>query len=322
MSHVQRLAPQLFVDLLTSLTEQPLTVGPTFRNQINVGTGSVPDALIKQTAFEIYIETKLGDTLDGRQIEAHCDMIAGYKQISNSPFLLGLTRKPLSVPEKMALEKSAAEKGVRFVSTTFYEIAEFLEENAFEFQMGLKELISQYRDFITDKNLSPPLENRLLINPCGITFEENRALNYYFDPPERSKSICKYLGIYKNKTVSLIGLVQCVVTAHHENGNIIVLENHALPWTGYQEGQFTSEFENRLLAAMKSSPFANFEDESLRFYFVDQFVVTDFRKVSKHGIQGHRYFTLDSPLLLRDLFRNAEPSLEDLANALRSKTWE
>jgi len=48
LSHVNRLAPTIFSDLLTSITDEAFAIGPTFQNQVKIRGGQgIPDALIR-----------------------------------------------------------------------------------------------------------------------------------------------------------------------------------------------------------------------------------------------------------------------------------
>lgn len=324
LSHVNRMAPTIFSDLLTSITDEAFSVGPTFQNQVKVEGGKgIPDALIQQSPFEIYVETKLGNNLSVGQISAHFETIKHNETVKGSSILIGLTKTQIARTDLDELQRLGSANGVRFFSTTFAELADILESSSDEFRLELNRLLEEYRAFIQERGLVPETENKLLINPCGTSYEQNSLHNIYHDQPTRSKVFCKYLGIYKDKCVSLIGEVLAVVNARIDGNKVSILENHPLSWRQGDLHQPTEQERNRILGIVDGSSYYNLREEEARYYIVDKFVESRFRKVSKHGIQGHRYFTLDGETgIIPDCFAEAEPTIEEVARALSAKTWE
>ena len=327
LSHVHRLAPGIFSNLLTTITEDEYAVGPTFHNQVRVQGGSgIPDALIQQAPFEIYVETKLGGGLAADQIAAHLTTIKKNETAPGSSILIGLTGTAIDQALYNELRDLGKSNGVRFCATTFSEIADILENASADFRIDLNFILEEYRAFIQERGLVPVSENKLLINPCGESYAQNKLHHIYHDQPGRSKVFCKYLGIYKEKSVLLIGKVLAVVNARIEGNRVVITENHQLSWTRGEPHQPTKEELNRILGIVDGSDYYNLRHEETRYYIVDRFVETNFRKTSKHGILGHRYFNLDSsatnePGAVPELFKNQEPSLEMIASALAGKTW-
>ena len=326
-SHVHRLAPGIFADLLTTITDDEYAVGPTFHNQVRVRDGSgIPDALIQQAPFEIYLETKLGGELGVDQIEAHFATIKKNETVPGSSILIGLTGTAIEQALYKKFEKRGKANGVRFFATTFSEIADSLENASADFRIDLNLILEEYRAFIQERGLVPVSENRLLVNPCGTSYAQNERHHIYHDQPGRSKVFCKYLGIYKEKSVSLIGKVLAVVNARIEDNKVVITENHPLSWTRGEPHQPTKEELNRILGIVDGSDYYNLRHEETRYYIVDRFVKTNFEKTSKYGIFGHRYFNLDSSAeneegAVPKLFEKEDPSLETLAAALDGKTW-
>ena len=326
-SHVHRLAPGIFADLLTRITDDEYAVGPTFHNQVRMQGGSgIPDALIQQAPFEIYVETKLGGELGVDQIEAHLATIKKNETVPGSSILIGLTGTAIAQTRYNELRNLGEMKKVRFFATTFSEIADILEKASADFRTDLNLILEEYRAFIQEQGLVPVSENKLLINPCGTSYEQNKRHHIYHDQPGRSKVFCKYLGIYKEKSVSLIGKVLAVVNARIEDNKVVITENHPLSWRRGELHEPTEEEQGRILGIVNGSDYYNLRHEEARYYIVDRFVKTEFIKTSKYGIFGHRYFNLDSSAeneqgAVPELFENQDPSLETLAAALNGKTW-
>ena len=326
LSHVHRLAPGIFANLLTTITDIEYAVGPTFQNQVRVPGGSGrPDALIQQAPFEIYVETKPGGELSANQIKAHLATIKKNETVPGASILIGLTGTAIDTALYKKLRDLGKLKKVQFFATTFSDIADILESASADYRTDLNLILEEYRAFIHERNLVPISENRLLVNPCGTSYVQNKLHCIYHDQPGRSKAFCKYLGIYKDKSVSLIGKVLAVVTARIEGKRVVITKNHQLSWTRGEPHQPTKEELNRILGIVDGSDYYNLRHEEVRYYIVDRFVETDFRKTSKHGIFGHRYFNLDGsgnePGAVPELFKNQKPSLEMIASALAGKTW-
>jgi hypothetical protein len=322
LSHVHRLAPDLFEEFLTSFTDGEFVVGPVFGNQEKKEGGkSVVDAVIRQNQFEINVETKLGDDLDSSQIRAHID---GMKAESHGGVnvLLSITRSPLQENVRQEFLQYGQGEGITFADTTFGEIAEFFESRSEAFRFGLNEIISEFRVFITERGIVPESENRLLVNPCGFSIEFNRKYGIYHDQPERSKILCKYLGCYSDKAVRLVGEVKAVFLGEFEGETLRVVEQLELSWQE-QRQPISGEAIDRITAMANEPNYYKLKDELARYYVVDAFVETEFSKVSKHGIQGHRYFSLDGPDgICPSLFDGDDPTMDELAQGLRKIRWQ
>ncbi len=327
LSHVHRLAPAIFSDLITAITDVEYDVGPTFQNQVKISGGvGIPDALIRQAPFEIYIETKRGNRIEISQIKAHLTTIEKYKEVPGPSILIGLTSSPIDLALSEELKAECKKNNVKFCETTFSEIANILENSSEDFRIDLNLLLEEFRAFIQERGLVPPSENRLLINPCGTSYDQNKDHDIYYDNPSRSKVFCKYLGIYKDKSVSLIGEVLAVVSARIDGDEISITENHPLSWRGDNLHKLTPEEEGRIKGIVKDSHYYNLRGHETRYYIVDKFVETNFKKMSKHGIQGHRYFVLDNQDAATDgvipqVFERGKPSIEEISEALAQNTW-
>ena len=324
LSQVNRMVPTIFSGLLTKITDESFSIGPTFHNQVKIKDGKgIPDALIQQSPFAIYVETKRGDHLPVGQISSHVETIKQNKTVKGPRILLGLTRTLIGQAELDELKSLCSENGVRFVSTTFNELADILEELSDEFRLELNTLLEEYRAFIRECDLVPETENKLLINPCGTSYEQNRRHNIYHDQRTNSKVFCKYLGIYKDKCVSLIGQVLAVVNARIDDDKVSIVKNHQLSWRQGKPHQPTEQELNRILGIVHESSYYNLAEVEVRYYIVDKFVESSFRKKSKYGIQGHRYFTLDGEGgIIPDCFVKKTPTTEDVAKALSAITWD
>jgi hypothetical protein len=325
-SQVYRLAPDVFTGLLTKLTDVEHAVGPQFFNQITAANGpGIPDGLITQPRFNIYFETKLGDALGTNQIRRHFETIEKRDGIQSGSVLIGLTRSALDPEQIRELAEYGQQKGIVFSSTTFSALADLASQETAEYRLELNALLDEFRFFIQEQGIAEPSENWLLINPCGDTIEQNARFNIYHDQPGRAKRFCKYLGCYTNKSVRLVGRVSKIVVARFENDELKVDENISLPWQSEAGKDLTDDERQRIYGIVEHSQYA-LRNEIVRYYLVDRFVPTDFRKISPYGIMGHRRFKLDDEIeeygrIVGDVFKGGEPEIEVLADALRRVQW-
>ena len=321
LSHVYRLAPGLFEDFITTFVEGEISIGPIFGNQeVKLGGKSVVDAVIRQTSFDLNIETKLGDGFNAQKIRNHLKGIAAEKS-TGSHILLGINRTPLSQKTLSNFRTAALELGITFAATTFDDIAGFFEARSDVFRTGLNEIIEEFRTFISEQNLVPITENRMLINPCGTSNYLNARHSIYHDQPGRSKVICKYLGCYWDKAVRLIGEVESVFLGKFEDGKIKVTECLELSWLGKavipsEEALF------RVGSLVVQTGYYDLESEEVRYYVVKKFHPSKYVKKSPYGIQGHRYFDLDGENgVCPSAFKNKTAELTDIIDALNKETW-
>lgn len=326
MSQIHRIAPDVFSGLITKLIDEEYPIGPQFFNQVTDARGpGIPDGLIEQRPFQIYFETKLGDTLDVNQIERHFETIAKRPGEKSDRVLIGLTRKPIEQPLIADLKAKGALRGITFASTTFSELSNLVGQETAEFRLELNALIEEFRAFVSAQGLTEPSENWMLINPCGTSFEQNAKFHLYHDQPWRSKRYCKYLGCYRDKSVRLVGKVRKVVVAHFDEDQVVVDQAINLPWITENSLTLSQQDEDVIRKVAYASPYA-LRDETVRYYFVDRFVETNFVKTSRNGIQGHMYFQLDNREggndgIVPEIFQDHEPTIDEIAGALSGKIW-
>jgi hypothetical protein len=324
LSHIHRTAPEIFEAFLKDIAGEDIAVGPIFANQdAKSGGKSVVDAIIRQTPIEINIETKIthGDSLDTDQLKRHAE---GMKREARSTrrVLLGLTPSPLSPQMKREAASICDKCDVAFTHRTFAQIASYFEEAVPEFHEDLNAILSDFRVYLSNNNQLPPSQNRMIVNPCGNSLESNRATGIYHDQPWRSKVPSKYLGCYDDKAVRLVGEVHAVFIAEVADGELVIHEQFDLPWQD-KRYQITEKDRTKVLGLIESSPYADLGVKPDRFYLTNGFRETEFEKVSKYGIQGHRYFDLDGEDgVLTSLFeKNSSPNIKAVALALSDKTW-
>lgn len=246
LSQLHQRAPDIFSKLLTELSDTEFNIGPSFSNQItNLGGKGIPDALILQEPLKIYIETKLGDKLDIKQIKRHCDSIISSNKQSGALYLMGITKSELNKTDKEKFEKQCADKKIKFISTSFIELADIIEYLSDDFRLSLNSIIDEYRSFIHEQKLSPTNKNMLIINPCGKSYNDNVKFNLYQDQPTRSKTPCRYLGLYKDKKVGHIGEIVATYLLRLTNDDKLIIENRETLWNGNESPEITKDWKKK-----------------------------------------------------------------------------
>lgn len=84
--------------------------------------------------------------------------------------------------------------------------------------------------------------------------------------------------------------------------------------------------KKRIIDFLNETNSYGINNQLLRFTVVHKFHKTDYIKTSKYGVQGHRYFILDSHQekyeTVPDIFNSDNVSAETIANKLYGKKWQ
>ena len=319
LRYLYELSPVRLQRLLTSLLDVELAVGLSFEQQVRMGHG-VPDALISQAPLRIFIETKRGGHLDVEQITRHCKGIAAAGKRPGD-VLIGLTKEALAEQNRIALEAVAGEHGVAFVATTFTRIANALRRECADYERELHALVDDFAAFLTEEGLMDERSRWMFVNPCGISYEENVRFSLYYEPPSRRlASNSRYLGIYKNKLVSHVGVITAIAIA--------TIGEDGKQAFKVEAGTLTEEHKTRISDVIAATAYYELADGPCRFYLADKIEPTRVVKTSAGGIRGRTY--LDIPKLVatredkpRATWSNrAECTSLELAELLEGSTWE
>jgi hypothetical protein len=263
LRYLYQAAPMKLEQVLGSILETTPTIGLTFGQQIK-GKHSVPDALISQKPLRMFIETKLGDGLWRDQIERHIASItAGPADQGGETYLIGLTKSPVSDPEKEAHAEYAKARGVQFRATTFTEIANLLRAACNDYEPNLIAIVEDYRSFLENEGLLDDRGRWMAVFPCGTSYPDNERLRLYYEGAERpSKDSCRFIGIYTRKTISLIGEPAAIVVCAYDNGAIRIEER--------DRGEETPEMIARIKDAFEHTDYYDLRPATMRFYMIDR----------------------------------------------------
>lgn len=268
--------------LLSELFESAPSLGLHFDQQIRESY-SVPDAVMSQDRFRIYIETKLGAGLWRDQIERHARGIGQEKH--EATYLIGLTRSPIADAEQDALKQACKDHHVIFASVTFSDVLAAARSVCAEHEVNLASIIDDYETFLASVGLLDDRWKRLAAVACGTSYQENETFRLYYEGADRrSKDSCRFLGIYRNKTVSLIGAPRAVLICRYENDGVVVEKA--------ESGTASADDLDRIKKVIESTGYYDLKNGSLRFYLVDEWAPCEIRKASPGGIRAVRYIDL------------------------------
>jgi hypothetical protein len=280
-----------------------------FRQQMGTGR-TVVDGFIAQDSVKIAVETKLAETFDAVQLEGHLAVFGAEQHkllILLSP-LLGAN----SVQQLASIRVHAAPRNIQVVHMSFEDIVEKARSCLSMHEEEMMALVNDYEAFCSNMNLLPKDKYTLFVPPCGQSFEENKEFRLYYCPATWTRRNAKYLGIYKDKRVQAIGQIAKVVAC---NVDVDALVATLLP-DGAET--VTADEQQRIIGASRKALERGW-DLSLghKFYLCDALEETDFRKTTRGGIMGHRYFDL------REILGGKVPdNVGELAGRLRQCTWK
>jgi hypothetical protein len=312
LRHLYRASPRKVSLLLNALFEEEVAIGLEFQQQIRA-SHSVLDALIKQQPLSLFIEAKLGGTLNANQIERHIKSIKELNLPVGSAMLIGLTSEQLP-PERLESLKGKAESdAIRFFSITYADLVAESRKLCADYEQDLLEIIEDYESFLTVEGLLANPYSRLVVFPCGTSWAENVRFGVYYEPPSRStKWNCHFLGVYHRKAVSHVGQIEAAAICMMNGGKFLVQTE--------EYGTLTASHRSRIQQMIEATPYYDLASEPHRYYVVNCFLETNFRKVSSGGMRGHRYFDLS------DYFDGQPPgphtTTREVAAALNQQTFE
>ena len=146
--------------------------------------------------------------------------------------------------------------------------------------------------------------NLMRVQPVEDSFDFDINNNIYIVRADRKLEHTRFLGLYKDKSVKSVGTVIARITAIKTENDI----EYDLEY-----GKFTG---NRVKLIERFLDEHHLENDKHRFFFIDKFYETDFKKTSPGGLQRSKIFDLT------EVIGNDEiPKLESLAKLLKNLTW-
>lgn len=307
--HYSRIKFETAVNAILTESNLSLNIGVDFTQQ-QWGQRSVVDGVISQESFKVVIETKLYDNFSTDQLVRHLDALnGGYSQ----KILLALSKSKVDNTVKSAIIKTVQldkYKDIKFASTTYEDIYQIISSNLSEHDLEMKEILDDYISLCAEQGLTNIESRTLLVFTASESLKENLSYNIYYDPATRNhNSPFKYIGLYQNKTVVAVGKVEKVVYCDYKNGNLIATNDYDLSLLS------KSEYA-RIKDTIEKTSYYDLKQGN-KFFLVDKFYMTDFKKTSFSSIRAKRYFWLDEIEGFKDGM-----TAEQVAKILDGKVFE
>lgn len=275
---------------------------------------SIPDATITQESFKIVVETKMSDWFYEDQLLRHLNSFHDEKY----KVLITLAPEPMDAKKKAAFEEKLQEynrrqaRSVLHINTTFEKMANAIREELDEDRdYEMQDVLDDYLEYCYEDGLIPVSDSwkYMRVQLAGTTLDFNVAANVYYDNADRGFRAHDILGLYKNKSVRAVGKVIARITAVEiEQG----VQYNA------EFGELTEERKAAIEKAMDDAASYGYDLRTVehRYFFVEKFYETDFKKITPRAPMGTRIFDLTQILGTDEI-----PDMEKLAALLRDKTW-
>jgi hypothetical protein len=275
LRHLYQTGPAKLEGVLRELLgDDKIALGPSFSQQIK-RPHSVPDALIAQAPFHIYFETKMGQALDLPQLKRHIGSIAENRGSEDAKsILIGLSTAQMLTRDEDTVASYGRDRGVVFKSVTFAGLAEAVRAACADYESGLRAVVLDYVAFLSAEGLLYASEDWMLVVPCGTSYAENLQFGVYYDGADRpARSPCGFLGIYKDKCISLVGAIKAVLVCQYEADHVSV--EHV------ERGASDAGMLGRIKGIIEATGYYDLKAEPQRYYVVDRFEPTDLARCRK-----------------------------------------
>ncbi|MBS3975897.1 MAG: hypothetical protein KGZ75_04100 [Syntrophomonadaceae bacterium] len=272
---------------------------------------SIPDATITQESFKIVVETKMSDWFYTDQLVRH------LKSFSDEKYKVMITLAPeLMKPEKKKefeehLKKYNATQTypIMHINTTFERIIDEIKDTIDDRDYEMQDVLDDYQNYCYKDKLIIVSDSwkRMRVQLAGTTYDFNVSENLYYDNIERGFSAHDYLGLYKEKSVRAVGKINAMITA--------VTTETRLEYK-VELGELTDERKQQINRAIDDGKNYGYVLNATRYFFVEKFYETDFKKITPRAPMGSRVFDLTQILETEQL-----PETKIIADMLRTKTW-
>lgn len=297
--------PKYLGEVLTGLVGEDVSgkIGVNFRQQERK-EASVPDGLITQAPITVYIETKNFDWFYDTQLEAHVKALANESPGLNLLLALGNFETETAI-RFAGIQKFCREHYLGKVSFAAASFEDFL--NALRVQglpKNLSDAVTDLGDFLDENDLLPSWERYLDVVNCAGLPEDVLVGGVYMCPAAGgayNHSRCKYFGMYRQKRVERVALIEAVVDVELDVGE-------ELKWSNV-------EHEAKQLCELARKKVKDLRPEAgpTRVFILGPQFETEFRKDAPGGmLASKRYFDISGLQI---------ETAEQLAEALKGKQW-
>lgn len=274
---------------------------------------SILDATITQESFKIVVETKMSDWFYDDQLLRHLNSFHDEKYkviLTLAPELMDKNKKNI-FEEKLKNFNKNNHYPIIHINTTFEAMANAINDVLDDRDYEMHDVLSDYLNYCYTDKLIPVSDawKYMRMQLAGTTFDFNTNSNVYYDKSERGFRAHDTLGLYKNKSVRAIGKIIARITAiETENG----IKYNA------EYGELTNERKEVIAKAMADGDLHGYDLRTIehRYFFVEKFYETDFKKATPRAPMGTRIFDLTQVLGTDNI-----PNTKELAQLLMSKSW-
>lgn len=180
--------------------------------------------------------------------------------------------------------------------------------------IDMQNIIADYERYCYDSDLIPDDWKRMRVVLSGTSFESNKANNLYSNESSRGYSPHTYIGLYTDKSVRAIGKINSIFDAALKNNKAQFAKKSI-------QGTLTDDIKKRIENALIAN---NEEGKWLRFFIVDEFYDTDFKKITPRAPMGSRMFDLVDEInkIMPEGSKIEElPETSKIAELLKNCTW-
>ena len=275
---------------------------------------SVPDATITQESFKLVVETKTSDWFHADQLIKHLEAFGDEKckvLITLAPALMGETKKA-EFNSQLKKHNESLKYPIIHINTTFEEIVSAIEDCIDDRDYEMHDILEDYKNYCYNDNLIivPDSWKYMRVQLAGTTFHFNMKENIYYDDAGHGFRPHDYLGLYREKSVRAIGKISSIITATFGEKSVEYK---------VELGELTEERKEKISKAVEDGKNYGYTFTETRFFFVDKFHKTDFKKSTPRAPMGTRIFDLTQVLDVADL---EDYTTERIAWELASKEWQ
>lgn len=274
---------------------------------------SIPDATITQESFKIVVETKMSDWFYSEQLMRHLNSFGDEKykvMITLAPEIMAEDKKKI-FEQQLKEYNSAQSKPVIHINTTFEGIANAIQEVIDDRDYDMQKVLNDYLNYCYNDGLIAVSDSWkfMRMQLAGTTLDFNMNEDIYYDNAERGFRAHDYLSLYKNKSVRAVGKV-CA--------RILAVETKDGMQYETEYGELTEERKHKIHLAITDGDEHGYDLRTIkhRYFFVDKFYETDFKKITPRAPMGTRVFDLSQVLETENL-----PETQEIAELLNTKTW-
>jgi hypothetical protein len=296
--------PNFLGEVLTNLLGDPVSgkIGVSFAQQAKK-ENSIPDGIITQPGVSVYIETKNSDWFYDAQLSNHLDALS--KDVAGTKILIALGNFEEDTADRFKhiqeLVKAQYKDEMIFSAASFEDLLAALQVGGLE--KNLLDAIADFQNFLNEEDLLPSWKKLLDVISCGAFPDDVLKGGVYMCPAAPgayNHDRCKYFGMYRDKRVEKIALIEAVVDIH-ETG-----DEH-LKWKNVRQKDKELKHRAREIAE-KLRP----GEEPTRVFLLGELFDTDFRKDSSGGMRTKTYFNIEHLEV---------DNAEELAEKLHGKVW-